>query len=97
MGTPVGGTLPDEAGFVTVDGLYRITLKRQPNGTIIPLMSAVNKRWLSLGTTYTVSRGWAGEALERLTPEEAYARVLQRLEALENEKAQQAGRCLRSS
>ena len=73
MGTPVGGTLPDEAGFVTVDGLYRITLKQQPNGTIIPLMSAVNKRWLSLGTTYTVSRGWAGEALERLTPEEAAA------------------------
>ena len=40
MATPVGGTLPDEAGFVTVDGLYRIALKRQPNATIIPTMSA---------------------------------------------------------
>ena len=73
MATPVGGTLPDEAGFVTVDGLYRITLKRQPNATIIPNMSAVNKRWLSLGTTYTVSRGWAGEALPKLGPEEVAA------------------------
>ena len=73
MAPPVGGTLPDEAGFVTVDGLYRITLKRQPNATIIPTMSAVNKRWLSLGTTYTVSRGWAGDSLPRLGPEEASA------------------------
>ena len=39
MATPVGGTLPDEAGFVTVDGLYRIKLQRQPNATIIPTMS----------------------------------------------------------
>ena len=69
MATPAG-SLPDEAGFVTVDGLYRVALKRQPNMTVIPTMSAVNKRWLSLGTTYTLSRGWAGEALPRLSPEE---------------------------